>query len=270
MKIQELSSVGKPSVSLGLDRIPGDWLYLVLRGEMPPFLDGKFVCPSDKQPINESNTITDDLIERAIRSKGLKDSTACITLGNEAILTLENKLAELLSPTEVKKIILDILFMAEYFPVSDSDKAVEVLFDLVKKEELKKWPSLYEDAHRMSIDALASKLEYAKNIPDKFIENLICELDDPNYCVSAFSALMKISPEVAIEKLPEVVKVLEADCSNSLLLIECLSKELRKQEHLILQVSNTLKQSNLAMIIDKIVQELKKNCASETALKFMS
>lgn len=270
MKIQELNNVGKPPIPLGLDRGPGNWLYLVLRGEMPPFLDGKFVCPSDKQPISESNTITEDLIERAIRSRGLKDSTACITLGNEAILTLENKLAELLAPTESRKIILDILFMAEYFPVSEPDKAVEVLFDLFKKEELKKWPSLAEDAHRMSINALASKLEYAKNIPDKLTEDLVCELANPDYCVSAFSALMKVSPELAIERLPEVIKVLETDPSNTLLLIECLSKELRKQEYLIPKVANTLRTFNLTEVTIKIVQELRKNCANETALKFMS
>jgi len=270
LKIQELSNVGKSPINLGLDRAPGDWLYLVLRGEVPPFLDGKFVCPSDKQPISESNTIADDLIERAIRSRVLGNRKPEIKLADEAILTLENKLVELLSPTESRKIIVDILFMAEYFPVSEPDKAVEVLFNLVKKEELRKWPSLHEDAHRMSINALASKLEYAKNIPEGLTEDLVCELANSDYCVSAFRALMKVSPELAIEKLPEVVKVLETEPASSLLLIECLSKELRKQEHLITQVANTLRKFNLTEVTIKIAQELKKNCANETALKLVN
>ena len=157
MKLAGVNELSKVTTQPCVSSTPGDWLYLVLTGEVPPVLDGKFVCPSDKQPIKESNTIADDLIERAIRSRVLGHRNVEIKLADEALLTLENKIDDLLSLKERKQVINDLIFMASFFPCSDPQKRIEVFNDLLKNERLRTFPSVNDNAHQMVLKALEKK-----------------------------------------------------------------------------------------------------------------
>lgn len=187
---------------------PGERLYLTLLGQLQPMLNNTAVCPSDKQSIKDSNTIGDDLIERAERSRKLGHRNVEIELADEALLTLENKIEDLLSLKERKEIISDLLTMVREFPTSNPEKAVSILISLLKREELKEFPSVLFDSHKMLLEALIKQLDYTKDKPTNLTQAVSHDFTDVRYAVSAINVLFKFMPDDALLNLPAVIRTI--------------------------------------------------------------
>ncbi len=247
----KLPVVGQtPSVSSSSIKIPREWLLDALSRGRCKFEDREI------SQCRDSITFASDLISHGETNERLRNN-----LTESALQVIENNSGNRFSPEKIKlsdfdkeydNEAIDILHLLEAFPVQRADDAVKALYDLYKREDLKKWPSERVDVHRHALFAMATQLEDSTFRPPNLENELKEEIKNPKYAMAAHSALFFVNSKAGIEVIPEVIKV-QPDGTDFLAWF--IASQLNERKELIPQVASVIKDNQ--EFSDELINTLK-------------